>query len=322
MKNKETVAIKGLSLSVRTPEGIQNPLRQVSLSVHEGELLVILGESGAGKSLLVKALMGILPDEVKKTEGEILCDYEGRSMSLILQDPGKLLDPTMTIGSQIMESLKYGGVKRKYRKALALEILHEVSMDDPEKRFGQYVHELSGGLAQRAVMAVELAGKPRLLLLDEPTSALDKDSEEKIISLIMDMTRKRRMTTILITHSVKVAETAADRIAVMYAGKIVEVGRREEVLRRPVHPYTIALLKASRLVPDKEGNLFQLQGMIPSPGDAFRGDPFAERNPDALVIDHLEEPPLMKVTDTHYAASWLLDERYERHRERAERISI
>lgn len=322
MKNKETVAIKGLSLSVRTPEGIQKPLRQVSLSVHEGELLVILGESGAGKSLLVKALMGILPDEVKKTEGEILCDYEGRSMSLILQDPGKLLDPTMTIGSQIMESLKYGGVKRKYRKGQALMILHEVSMDDPEKRFGQYVHELSGGLAQRAVMAVELARKPRLLLLDEPTTALDKDCEEKIISLIMDMTRNKGMTTILITHSVKVAETAADRIAVMYAGRVVEVGRREEVLRRPVHPYTIALLKASRLVPDKEGNLFQLQGMSPSPGDAFRGDPFAERNPHALVIDHLEEPPLMKVTDTHYAASWLLDERYERHRERAERISI
>ncbi len=321
MKN-EILAIDGLSLSVQAKEGLLSPLRQVSLSVYEGELLVILGESGAGKSLLAKAVLGILPKDINIAEGEIRSVYDGKSMSMVLQDPKKLLDPTMTLGRQVMESLKYAGVKRRYRKEQALKLLSEVSMDDPEKRFRQYVHELSGGLAQRGVMAAELAKKPRLLIADEPTTALDEANENKIISLFKDMTRKKAMTTILITHSLKVAEAAADRIAVMYAGRIVEVGRREEILKFPHHPYTRALIKASSLKTDKEGNLYQIPGMSPCLSDSIKGDPFAKRNPHALVMDFIQEPPLMKITETHYAASWLLDARYVRYREKKEMALI
>lgn len=311
MEKNEILTLNRLSLSIHTPKGVITPLRQVSLSVYEGEVLVIMGESGAGKSLLAKAVLGLLPKHMNSAEGEIWCAYDEGSMSMVLQDPKKLLDPTMTLGSQVVESLKYAGVKRKYRKEKALELLSEVSMDDPDKRFRQYVHELSGGLAQRGVMAVELAKKPRLLIADEPTTALDEVNENKIISLLMDLTKKKSMTTILITHSLKVAETAADRIAIMYAGKIIEVGRRGEVLHHPVHPYTKALIKASSLEVDGEGHLFQIPGMSPSLLDPVMGDPFAGRNPEALVMDHLQEPPLMKITETHYAASWMLDPRYE-----------
>ena len=166
-------------------------------------------------------------------------------------------------------------------------------MDDAGKRFCQYVHELSGGLAQRAVLAVALAKSPRLLLADEPTTALDEINEKKIISLLMDLTRKNDMTTVLITHSFSVARAAADRIAVMYAGRIVEVGTAEEVLEDPIHPYTQALIRAASLTPDPLGNLAAIPGTPPCPMSLPKGDPFASRNPEALVMDLLEEPPLL-----------------------------
>ncbi len=317
MRKKEILSIHGLSLSFETPKGIMRPVREVNLKVYEGEILVILGESGAGKSLLAKTIMGILPKEAKISSGDIQRQFSSREMSMVLQDPKKLLDPSMTVGKQVMESLKIAGIKKNERKNRALEILEEVSMDDPERRFFEYAHELSGGLAQRAVMAVALAKSPRLLLADEPTTALDENNEEKIIDLFIELTKKKAMTTILITHSLKVAKRAADRICVMYAGKIIEIGKRDEVLKNPIHPYTEALILAASLEADSQGNLSSIRGMAPCPMSFPKGDAFSIRNPDALIMDFLEEPPMMKVTETHYAATWLLDPRYKKHQDPA-----
>ncbi len=314
MKN-EIVRVKELSLTFQTLKGKMTPVRGVNLTVYEGEILVILGESGAGKSLLAKAIMGILPKDAEISTGEIQRNYELKEMSMVLQDPKKLLDPSMTIGKQIIESLKYAGVRKADRKKRALAILEEVAMDDPEGRFEDYAYELSGGLAQRAVMAVALAKEPKLLLADEPTTALDEGNEEKIISLFMELTKKKAMTTILITHSLKVAKRAANRIAVMYAGRIIEIGKKDEVLKNPVHPYTEALILAASLKPDAQGNLSSIKGMAPCPMNLPPGDAFSLRNPHALVMDFLEEPPMMKVSDTHFAATWLLDERYAEYRD-------
>lgn len=315
LAEKNIVTINALTLSFDIPEGIHRPIRGLNLEVLEGEVLVVLGESGAGKSLLAKAIMGILPSEAKITQGSISNVYGFEQMAMVLQDPKKLLDPSMTIGKQIIESLKYAGVDKREWKRRALELLEEVSMDDPKMRFSQYAHELSGGLAQRAVLAIALAKKPKLLLADEPTTALDEGNEEKIIRLLMDLTKKNHMTTILITHSLKVAMEAADRIAVMYGGKVIEFGKKDEVLKNPIHPYTKALILAANLISDGDGNLISINGNGPSPCDITIGDAFAKRNPKALVIDFLEEPPMMRVTKSHYAATWLLDQRYDEYRE-------
>ncbi len=314
MSTKEILSIENLTLSIESEAGLLHPLRKLNLSMDEGELLVILGESGAGKSLLLKTLMGLLPAHITRAEGSLRSHWGPESMSLILQDPKKLLDPSMTIGRQVMESLKYAGVPRKERKERAMLLLKEVAMDPPDLRFTQYVHELSGGLAQRAVIAVALAKSPRILLADEPTTALDAEHESKIIGLLKELTRKNHMTTLLITHSLKVAKEAGDRIAVMYAGRIVEVGLPQEVLQTPVHPYTQALVRSASLLPDPDGYLSTIAGLPPCPGTKYQGDPFAERNPEALVIDFLEEPPLRSITETHFAATWLLDERYQQEK--------
>lgn len=313
MRKNEILSVNGLSVSFDTPKGEMTPVRELNLKVYEEEILVILGESGAGKSLLAKAIMGILPSKAKIVAGDIQSLYGFKDKALMLQDPKKLLDPSMTVGKQIMEGLKLRGVKRKEQKERALELLEEVAMDDPKKRCNQYVHELSGGLAQRAVLAVALAKSPKLLLADEPTTALDEGNEEKIIELLLDLTKKKAMTTILITHSLKVAKEAADRIAVMYGGKVIEIGKKDEVLNHPIHPYTKALILAASLDEDQKGNLKAIGGMAPCPMNFPSGDAFSVRNPEALVMDFMEMPPMMKVSDTHYAATWLLDERYEKY---------
>lgn len=315
MTKNKVIMIRDLTLSFDAKKAEYKPIKGLSLDVLEGEVLVVLGESGAGKSLLAKAIMGILPSEAKITPGSINNGYGFEQMAMVLQDPKKLLDPTMTVGKQIIEGLKHTGLSKKERKKRALGLLEEVTMDDPKKRFHQYVHELSGGLAQRAVLAIALAKNPKLLLADEPTTALDEKNEEKIIQLLMDLTKKNRMTTILITHSLNVAKQAADRIAVMYAGKVIEFGKKDEVLDNPIHPYTKALILAANLTPDSKGDLFAITGQGPCPSETFTGDAFAKRNPQALVIDFLEEPSLMKVSDTHYAATWLLDQRHIKQKE-------
>ncbi len=323
LPNEKIVTIKDLTLSFDSPEGVQRPVRGLNLEILDGEILVILGESGAGKSLLAKAIMGILPSDVKISGGSISNVYSFEHMAMVLQDPKKLLDPSMTIGKQIIESLKYAGIDKSERKSRALELLEEVSMDDPKMRFSQYAHELSGGLAQRGVLAIALAKKPKLLLADEPTTALDEANEENIIRLLMDLTKKNHMTTVLITHSLKVAKEAADRIAVMYGGKVIEFGKKDEVLKNPIHPYTKALILAANLTLDEDGNLMAINGNGPSPGEIIHGDAFAKRNPEALMIDFLEEPPMMKVTKTHYAATWLLDQRYVKDRKsKPSRVSV
>lgn len=312
MGRNTAISVDGLWVSFTTPEGIMHPVRNLSLEVCQGEILAILGESGAGKSLLAKTLMGILPSDAQVVKGEISDCFGFEERAMVLQDPKKFLDPTMSIGKQIMETLKCRGVRRSDRRSEAMKLLESVAMDDSEKRFHQYAHELSGGLAQRAVMAVALAKKPKLLIADEPTTALDEKNEEKLIDLLVELSEETALTTILVTHNLQAARKAAHRIAVMYAGRIIEIGTKEEVLTQPVHPYTQALLASDQFRKNDKGRLVTIQGIPPCPMNFPKGDAFSVRNPDALVMDFLEEPPMMKVSDTHYAATWLLDPRCKR----------
>jgi oligopeptide transport system ATP-binding protein len=297
-------------------------------------MLALVGESGSGKSVSCRSIMGLLPKTATVTGGEILLDginvlgldaaglrrIRGKEAAMIFQDPMTSLDPTMRIGNQIKEAiLVHSKISAAEAKAEVLNLLHLVGIDEGERRSRQYPHEFSGGQRQRIVIAIALAARPKLLIADEPTTALDVTMQEQIIDLIKGLQSRLGMSVIFITHDLGVVSTIADRVAVMYAGRIVETGLVDEVFNDPRHPYTWGLLKslpshgASHLVTaEGEGNsdiLYSIPGSPPIPINLPPGDPFAPRNDYALVVDDYYEPPLFKVTDTHFAATWLLDPR-------------
>ena len=324
---KEILQVKNLSVTFRVPNGNLQAVRSVSFSLAEGETLAIVGESGSGKSVTSKSIMRILPNSAKIDSGEILyrgqdlltlderemTKVRGRKISMIFQDPMSSLNPIMRIGNQITETIllnHQSGDKRVSRheaKARAIELMTEVGISDPELRFRQYPFELSGGMRQRIVIAIALSSNPDLLICDEPTTALDVTIQAQILELINRLKKERKLTVLFITHDMGVVARMADRVAVMYAGKIIEYGSVEEIFYQAKHPYTWSLLTS---MPDPDGKE-RLEGIEGSPPDMTNppvGDAFAARNPYALKIDYEEQPPFFKVSDTHYCASWLLHE--------------
>ncbi|MBQ8657513.1 MAG: ABC transporter ATP-binding protein [Clostridia bacterium] len=328
---EKKLEVKNLSVSFRTPLGKAQAVRGVSFELYAGETLAIVGESGSGKSVTSKAVMGILSGNAEVLSGEILFDgkdllkigekefsrLRGNKISMIFQDPMSSLNPIMRIGKQITEAmlLKNRAARRKdksvprlkkseaRRKAIAL--MEEVGIANAEKRFEQYPFEFSGGMRQRIVIAIALSANPEVLICDEPTTALDVSVQAQILKLINKLKRERNLSVVFITHDLGVVANVADRIAVMYAGKIVEYGESEEIFYEPKHPYTWALLSSTPDLETKE----RLETIPLSPPDMLFppvGDAFAERNPYALEIDFEEQPPFFKVSETHYAATWLL----------------
>ena len=229
---------------------------------------------------------------------------------MVLQDPMTSLNPLKTIGKQIQEAVElHQGLKGEAAKKATLEYLVDVGIDDPERRYKQYPHEFSGGMRQRVVIAIAVACNPKILICDEPTTALDVTIQAQILDLIKQLQKKYALTTVYITHDLGVVANVADRIAVMYAGDIIEIGSCEDVFYDPRHPYTWALLSSLPQLGIKGQPLYSIQGTPPNLFHKVQGDAFAPRNPQALKIDFLERPPFFEVSPTHKARTWLLDPR-------------
>lgn len=316
--------LQDLSVQFHTGKEIVQAVRGVSLEVQEGEVLAIVGESGCGKSVLCKSVMKLLPQTAHIAGGRILVDgvditdYREREMeklrgnvfSMVFQDPMTSLNPTMKIGAQIAEAVRVH--EPKIRKAeldgRVLELLGLVGIDRAKERMQQYPGQMSGGMRQRCVLAIALALNPRILFADEPTTALDVTIQSQILELFRNIQKKFRTATILVSHDLSVVAGVADRVAVMYAGKIVEIGTTEEIFYQPKHPYTWALLQSLPALSKGKAELFTIPGMPPNLAHPPKGDAFACRNPYAVARDYEEEPPMFRVSDTHYAATWLLAE--------------
>ena len=325
MENNVILSVRDLDVKFTLRGQTLHAVRGASLDVYEGESLAIVGESGSGKSVFVKTFMGLLDANGFISGGQILYNGQdlttyrtdkdwlkirGREIAMVLQDPMTSLNPLKTIGKQIEEAVKlHQGLRGAEAKRAVLEVLKDVGIDDPERRYRQYPHEFSGGMRQRVVIAIAVACRPKILICDEPTTALDVTIQAQILELIKEMQKKYHLTTIYITHDLGVVANVADRIAVMYAGGIVEVGACEEVFYDPRHPYTWALLSSLPQLGVKGEPLFSIQGTPPNLFHEVKGDAFAPRNPQALKIDFLVDPPYFEVSPTHKARTWLLDPR-------------
>ena len=329
--NQTILRIKNLDISFRTNAGVVHAIRGVNLDLQKGETVAIVGESGSGKSVTMKAAVGLLDSNATVNSGEILYTYEdrdgaqrtvnllgltkkqlrteynGQRLAMVFQDPMTSLDPTMTIGKQIMEGmLLHKKMSKDAAKARALELLRLVGITDAENRFRNYPHQLSGGMRQRVVIAIALSAEPDILICDEPTTALDVTIQAKILELIKDIQKKMDLSVIYITHDLGVVAKVADYVNVMYAGRIVEVGNVEEIFYEPVHPYTWGLLSAMPDLETSDDRLYSIPGSPPNLLHEPQGDAFAARNPFALRIDKKAEPPMFQISRTHFAATWLL----------------
>ncbi len=288
----EVLKVENLHVDFNTYAGKVKAIRDVSFSLEKGETLAIVGESGSGKSVTTKTLMGLNAKNAEISEGSQLLfkgqnlldlkesewqKIRGNEIAMIFQDPMTSLDPTMKIGMQIAEPLMK--------------------------------HQWSGGMRQRAVIAIALAADPEILIADEPTTALDVTIQAQILKLMKDIQQQTDNAIIFITHDLGVVAGMADRVAVMYAGKIVEYGTVDEIFFNPQHPYTWGLLNSMPTTDTQSGGLQAIPGTPPDLLEPPKGDAFAARNQYALAIDRQEEPPFFKVSETHYAATWLLDER-------------
>ena len=300
-------------------------IRKCSLDLYEGETLAIVGESGSGKSVFTKSFIGMLDANGSIVGGSITYDgvdiskyktekewlgIRGKKIAMVMQDPMTSLNPLKKVGKQIQESIELNqGIKGAEAKKMALEMLEKVGIPFPEKRYNQYPHEFSGGMRQRVVIAIAAACHPDILICDEPTTALDVTIQAQILNLIRDLQKELKMTVIYITHDLGVVANVADRVAVMYAGQIVEYGTVNEIFYDAWHPYTWALLSSLPQLGVKGEPLPTIEGTPPNLFNKIQGDAFAPRNKKALAIDFEEEPPFFEITPTHKAKTWYLDPR-------------
>ena len=319
-KNDVILSVKDLRVNFRAYGGLVQAVRGISFDLHRGETLAIVGESGSGKSVSIRAIMGILANNAIIESGEILYDgmdltkvkeedfhhIRGNRIGLIFQDPLSALNPIMKIGQQITELLHlHNKMTKEEARNRALELMRAVGIPDVERRIEQYPFQFSGGMRQRIVIAIALAGDPEILICDEPTTALDVTVQAKILELINQIKKDRNLSVIFITHDLGVVANMADRVNVMYAGKVVETGTVEEIFFEPAHPYTWALLNSMPDLHTKD-RLEAIPGTPPNMIYPPKGDAFAARNAYAMKIDYEMEPPMFKITDTHAAATWLL----------------
>lgn len=312
--------VKNLQISFKTQYGILHAIRGVDFELKKGETLAIVGESGSGKSVTARAIMGLLAPNAIYEDGSIqyagqdlmqlpedqFYTIRGSKISMIFQDPMSSLNPIMKVGQQITEALRFKmGMPLNMARKQAVELMEQVGIDNAAVRYNQYPFQFSGGMRQRIVISIALANNAEILICDEPTTALDVTIQGQILDLINKLKRERNLSIIFITHDLGVVANVADRIAVMYAGKVVEIGTAEEIFYNPKHPYTWALLSSMpNLATSKK--LEAIPGTPPNMIYPPVGDAFAPRNKYALEVDFEEQPPMFKVSDTHYAATWLL----------------
>ena len=325
-ENREVVlSVKDLVVKFNLRGQVLTAIRGISMDLYKGESLAIVGESGSGKSVFCKNFMGLLDNNGWIDNGTIeyggmdLAKFKkekewikirGKRIAMVFQDPMTSLNPLKTVGKQIEEAFTlHNKVSKAEAKNRTLELLADVGIADPERRYKQYPHEFSGGMRQRVVIAIAMACVPEILICDEPTTALDVTIQAQILDLLKKLQEKYSLTIIYITHDLGVVANVADRIAVMYAGDIVEIGTCDEVFYDPKHPYTWALLSSLPQLGVKGEDLYAIKGTPPNLFNTIRGDAFAPRNPNALKIDFEHRPPYFEVSPTHKARTWLLDPR-------------
>ena len=316
------IEVEGLRVSFSTYGGTVKAVRGISLSVSKGECLAVVGESGCGKSVTAQTIMRIIPSPPAAIEGSVRLEgrelltlperkmrsLRGSEIGMIFQDPMTSLDPTMPIGKQITEGLREHdrSVSRAQARERAVEVLATVGIPEPERQLKRYAYEFSGGMRQRVVIAMAVVCKPKLLIADEPTTALDVTIQAQILDLMRSLKDELGTAVLLITHDMGVVSNMADRIAVFYAGEVVEEGRAEEVFESPAHPYTAALLRSRpRLDRDRNQCLVSIPG---SPPDLFAPPPgcaFAPRCGLALEICRRARPAGFALGESHAASCWL-----------------
>lgn len=315
--------VKNLNVSFHVRAGEVKAVRGVNFHVDKGEAVAIVGESGCGKSVTAQTIMRLLPtppsfvkegsiifngeDLLKKTEKEME-SIRGKNIGMIFQDPMTSLNPTITIGKQITEGLiKHQNVSKKDAYARAIEMLNLVGIPNPDARFSQYPHEFSGGMRQRAMIAIALACNPALLIADEPTTALDVTIQAQILDVMKDLQKRLGISIILITHDLGVVADMCDRVVVMYAGKVVETGTKWEIFQNPQHPYTRGLLRSMpRLDQKKDEPLIPIFGTPPDLIKPPAGCAFCARCDDAMRICETQEPDITQLSDSHASRCWLL----------------
>ena len=325
MEKKPILSAKDVEITFSLRGNKLNAIRKCSLDLYDGETLAIVGESGSGKSVFTKTFVGMLDGNGSITGGSIMYDgkdlakfkkekewmtIRGKKIAMVMQDPMTSLNPLKKVGKQIQECIElHQGLKGAVAKKATLQILEKVGIPYPEMRYNQYPHEFSGGMRQRVVNAIAVACRPQILICDEPTTALDVTIQAQILELIRNLQAEYHMSVIYITHDLGVVANVADRVAVMYAGQIVEVGKVDEIFYDARHPYTWALLSALPQLGVKGEALPTIDGTPPNLFNKIKGDAFAPRNRQALAIDFEEEPPYFEVSETHKAKTWYLDPR-------------
>lgn len=325
MEKKPILSAKDVEITFSLRGNKLNAIRKCSLDLYDGETLAIVGESGSGKSVFTKTFVGMLDGNGSITGGSIMYDgkdlakfkkekewmtIRGKKIAMVMQDPMTSLNPLKKVGKQIQECIElHQGLKGAVAKKATLQILEKVGIPYPEMRYNQYPHEFSGGMRQRVVIAIAVACRPQILICDEPTTALDVTIQAQILELIRNLQAEYHMSVIYITHDLGVVANVADRVAVMYAGQIVEVGNVDEIFYDARHPYTWALLSALPQLGVKGEALPTIDGTPPNLFNKIKGDAFAPRNRQALAIDFEEEPPYFEVSETHKAKTWYLDPR-------------
>ncbi|HHY12525.1 MAG TPA: ABC transporter ATP-binding protein [Firmicutes bacterium] len=326
--NEPILSVRDLVVKFSLRGQVLTAIRKASLDLYEGETLAIVGESGSGKSVFTKSWIGMLDANGWIDSGSIMFEgknlatyttepewltIRGKKLAMVFQDPMTALNPLRTVGMQIQEALElHQDLHGEQARAKTVEILSEVGIDEPEMRYSQYPHEFSGGMRQRVVIAIAVACNPRILICDEPTTALDVTIQAQILELIRGLQRKMGATLVYITHDLGVVANVADRVAVMYAGEIIEYGTVEEIFYDARHPYTWALLSSLPQLGIKGEPLYSIRGTPPNLFADIQGDAFAPRNPNALKIDFVKGPPFFQVSQTHFAKTWLLDPRAPR----------
>ncbi len=306
-----------LRTTFHTKLGDLHAVKDLSYNIQKGELLGIVGESGCGKSVASLSVMGLLEEPGEITKGKILFQKKnllsmtekqrnklrGKKMSMIFQEPMTALNPVMTIGKQIGEGLQErSSLKPSELKDRVVDMINKVGLPDPLKRYDNYPHQLSGGMRQRAMIAMAFLSNPELLIADEPTTALDVTIQAQILELIQNLQKTQNTSIQFITHDLGVISEIADRVLVMYAGRACEISTTDEIFNSPQHPYTIALLESiPHINKAKAKKLFTIKGQVPSLFEEIKGCPFQNRCPKKSSLCH-SLPPLEKITDTHSVA--------------------
>ncbi|HLR72823.1 MAG TPA: ABC transporter ATP-binding protein [Pseudogracilibacillus sp.] len=324
--NENILSVKDLEISFQTYKGKIKAVRGVSFNLKKGETLAIIGESGSGKSVTAKSIMKLLSKkDTLINQGSILYNdkdllantykemekIRGKKISMVFQDPMTALNPTMKIGKQVMEGLtKHQKINKKDARKRAQQLLELVGIPNAEARMNGYAHEFSGGMRQRVVIAIALACNPEILIADEPTTALDVTIQAQILELMKDIQKKSGTSIILITHDLGVVANMADRVAVMYAGEVMETGTSEEIFFSPKHPYTWGLLQSMPKVHQADDQpLVPIAGSPPDVSLIHDGCPFAARCPYVMKVCHHNNPPQSMVSETHSVACWLQDKK-------------